>query len=155
MTWNPEQYLKFAEPRLRPAVDLLARIDELTSTCCTWKARQSASTLSCTRTTDAKKFWCAVTHPDCRNYSGCAVARKASFTATPRANRLTRRLLRTAMRTRKNVDIWQCTYLHVREGVDPIEERTKGTWLKQFLGALGSRSAAVFEPDHAARVRVA
>ena len=27
MTWNPEQYLKFAEPRLRPAVDLLTRID--------------------------------------------------------------------------------------------------------------------------------
>lgn len=26
MTWNPDQYLKFAEPRLRPAVDLLARI---------------------------------------------------------------------------------------------------------------------------------
>ena len=27
MAWNPEQYLKFAQPRLRPAVDLLARID--------------------------------------------------------------------------------------------------------------------------------
>ncbi|MBP6529607.1 MAG: methyltransferase domain-containing protein [Burkholderiales bacterium] len=27
MTWNPEQYLKFAEPRLRPAIDLLSRID--------------------------------------------------------------------------------------------------------------------------------
>lgn len=27
MAWNPEQYLKFAEPRLRPAVDLLARVD--------------------------------------------------------------------------------------------------------------------------------
>jgi trans-aconitate 2-methyltransferase len=26
MSWNPEQYLKFAQPRLRPAVDLLARI---------------------------------------------------------------------------------------------------------------------------------
>jgi trans-aconitate 2-methyltransferase len=26
MTWNPDQYLKFAEPRLRPAIDLLARI---------------------------------------------------------------------------------------------------------------------------------
>jgi trans-aconitate 2-methyltransferase len=26
MAWNPEQYLKFAQPRLRPAVDLLARI---------------------------------------------------------------------------------------------------------------------------------
>jgi trans-aconitate 2-methyltransferase len=27
MTWSPEQYLRFAEPRLRPALDLLARID--------------------------------------------------------------------------------------------------------------------------------
>ena len=26
MAWGPEQYLKFAQPRLRPAVDLLARI---------------------------------------------------------------------------------------------------------------------------------
>lgn len=27
MAWNPEQYLKFSQPRLRPALDLLARID--------------------------------------------------------------------------------------------------------------------------------
>jgi trans-aconitate 2-methyltransferase len=27
MAWNPDQYLKFSEPRLRPAVDLLARVD--------------------------------------------------------------------------------------------------------------------------------
>lgn len=26
MVWNPNQYLKFAEPRLRPAIDLLARV---------------------------------------------------------------------------------------------------------------------------------
>ena len=26
MSWNPEQYLRFAEPRLRPALDLLARV---------------------------------------------------------------------------------------------------------------------------------
>lgn len=26
MSWNPDQYLKFAQPRLRPALDLLARI---------------------------------------------------------------------------------------------------------------------------------
>lgn len=26
MAWNPDQYLKFAQPRLRPAVDLLARV---------------------------------------------------------------------------------------------------------------------------------
>lgn len=27
MSWNPDQYLKFAQPRLRPAMDLLARIE--------------------------------------------------------------------------------------------------------------------------------
>jgi trans-aconitate 2-methyltransferase len=27
MAWNPQQYLKFSQPRLRPALDLLARID--------------------------------------------------------------------------------------------------------------------------------
>ena len=27
VTWNPEQYLKFGDHRLRPALDLLARID--------------------------------------------------------------------------------------------------------------------------------
>jgi trans-aconitate 2-methyltransferase len=26
MSWNPQQYLKFSQPRLRPAIDLLARI---------------------------------------------------------------------------------------------------------------------------------
>ena len=26
MSWNPDQYLKFAEPRMRPALDLLSRI---------------------------------------------------------------------------------------------------------------------------------
>jgi trans-aconitate 2-methyltransferase len=26
VTWNPEQYLKFAQPRLRPAIDLLAKV---------------------------------------------------------------------------------------------------------------------------------
>ena len=27
MAWNPEQYLKFADHRQRPATDLLARVD--------------------------------------------------------------------------------------------------------------------------------
>jgi trans-aconitate 2-methyltransferase len=27
MTWDPQQYLKFAQPRLRPALDLLARVE--------------------------------------------------------------------------------------------------------------------------------
>ena len=27
MSWDPKQYLKFSQPRLRPAIDLLARVD--------------------------------------------------------------------------------------------------------------------------------
>ncbi|HXI56914.1 MAG TPA: methyltransferase domain-containing protein, partial [Polyangia bacterium] len=30
MAWSPEQYLKFAQPRLRPALDLLVRVDRST-----------------------------------------------------------------------------------------------------------------------------
>ena len=29
MSWNPDQYLKFAAPRLQPAIDLLARVPSI------------------------------------------------------------------------------------------------------------------------------
>jgi trans-aconitate 2-methyltransferase len=54
------------------------------------------------------------------------------------------------------VDIWETEYLQVLEGVDPVKEWTKGTWLKQFLDALGDASEReAFEQDYAARVRTA
>jgi trans-aconitate 2-methyltransferase len=55
----------------------------------------------------------------------------------------------------KHLDIWESEYLQVLEGVDPVKEWTKGTWLTQFLDALDAPGAAAFEADYAARVRVA
>lgn len=54
-----------------------------------------------------------------------------------------------------NLDIWESEYLQVLDGVNPVKEWTKGTWLKQFLDALNAPEAAAFEADYAARVRVA
>ncbi len=54
-----------------------------------------------------------------------------------------------------NLDIWESEYLQVLEGVDPVKERTKGTWLKQLLDALDAAEATAFETDYASRVRVA
>ena len=54
----------------------------------------------------------------------------------------------------KHLDIWESEYLQALEGVDPVKEWTKGTWLKQFLDALDVPEAAAFETDFAARVRV-
>ena len=54
-----------------------------------------------------------------------------------------------------NLDIRESEYLQVLDGVDPVKEWTKGTWLKQFLDALNAFEATAFEADYAARVRVA
>ena len=44
MSWNPEQYLKFSQPRLRPAMDLLARIPAPSRSWCTiWAAGPATS----------------------------------------------------------------------------------------------------------------
>ncbi|HEY8709494.1 MAG TPA: trans-aconitate 2-methyltransferase, partial [Burkholderiaceae bacterium] len=53
------------------------------------------------------------------------------------------------------VDIWETEYLQVLEGTDPVKEWTKGTWLKQFLDALGEPQRSAFEGDYAARLRIA
>jgi trans-aconitate 2-methyltransferase len=51
------------------------------------------------------------------------------------------------------LDIWETEYLQVLEGVDPVKEWTKGTWLKQFLDALAEPQRSAFENDYAARLR--
>ena len=53
------------------------------------------------------------------------------------------------------LDIWETEYLQVLEGIDPVKEWTKGTWLKQFLDALAPSDRAPFEADYAARLRSA
>ena len=41
------------------------------------------------------------------------------------------------------------------EGVNPVAEYTKGTWLKQFLDRLDGAERAAFEADYRARVLAA
>jgi trans-aconitate 2-methyltransferase len=53
------------------------------------------------------------------------------------------------------LDIWETEYLQVLDGIDPVKEWTKGTWLKQFLDALDQPQRSAFESDYAARVRSA
>jgi trans-aconitate 2-methyltransferase len=53
------------------------------------------------------------------------------------------------------LDIWETEYLQVLEGLDPVKEWTKGTWLKQFLDALPEPDRNAFESDYAARLRAA
>lgn len=53
------------------------------------------------------------------------------------------------------LDIWETEYLQVLDGIDPVKEWTKGTWLKQVLDALDQPQRSAFESDYAARVRSA
>jgi len=50
------------------------------------------------------------------------------------------------------LDIWETEYLQVLDGIDPVKEWTKGTWLRQFLDALVEPQRSAFESDYAARV---
>lgn len=53
------------------------------------------------------------------------------------------------------LDLWETEYHQVLSGPDPVKEWTKGTWLGQFLDALGEDERVAFERDYAARVRTA
>lgn len=50
---------------------------------------------------------------------------------------------------RAAVDIWETEYLHVLEGVDPVKEWLKGSWLAQFLAALDEPQRGEFEATYA------
>ena len=50
------------------------------------------------------------------------------------------------------IDIWETEYLQVLEGVNPVKEWTKGTWLKPFLDALPEPERGAFEEDYAQRI---
>ena len=232
MTWNPEQYLKFAEPRLRPAVDLLTRIDAANpgrvfdlgcgagNVTRLLKARwpdaqmtgvdASAEMLARAAKSVAEVNWVqqslanwqpehaadviysnAALHwlPDHRALFAklvnqlapggvLAVQMPRNFGA-PSHTMIAETVLAGPWRATlepllraapvaapdtyydmlsglvKNLDIWESEYLQVVEGVDPVKEWTKGTWLKQFLDALDARESAAFEADYATRVRVA
>lgn len=50
------------------------------------------------------------------------------------------------------LDIWECEYLQVMKGENPVAEFTKGSWLKQFLDRLAEPERSAFEADYRARV---
>lgn len=50
------------------------------------------------------------------------------------------------------LDIWECEYLQVMKGENPVAEFTKGSWLKQFLDRLQEPERSAFEADYRARV---
>jgi trans-aconitate 2-methyltransferase len=232
MTWNPEQYLKFAEPRLRPAVDLLTRIDAanparvfdlgcgagnvtrllktrwpdaqitgvddskqmlaraaenltgvtwVQQSLANWQPEESADVIF----SNAALHWLpdhralfaklvnqlapggvlAVQMP--RNFGAPSHTMIAETVLAGPWRESLEPLLRPAPVATpevyydllsgvvKHLDIWESEYLQVLEGVDPVKEWTKGTWLTQFLDALDAPGAAAFEADYAARVRVA
>jgi trans-aconitate 2-methyltransferase len=53
------------------------------------------------------------------------------------------------------LDIWECEYLQVLTGENPVAEFIKGSWLRQFLARLQEPERSVFENDYRARVRAA
>lgn len=232
MTWQPEQYLKFARPRLRPALDLLARIAHsaprhvydlgcgtgnvtrflaqrwpdamitgvddsaemlaqaatslqsatwIKQSLATWRPEQPADVIY----SNAALHWLphheqlfpalvnalapggvlAVQMP--RNFSAPSHTLIAeTVLAGPWRSKLEHLLspspvatpafyYDTVARLAANVDIWETEYLQILEGVDPVKEWTKGTWLKQYLDALAGEERADFEEAYAARLRVA
>ena len=50
------------------------------------------------------------------------------------------------------LDVWETEYLQVLDGVDPVKEWTKGTWLKPLLDALREPERGRFEAAYAALV---
>ncbi|HEX2649413.1 MAG TPA: methyltransferase domain-containing protein [Burkholderiales bacterium] len=58
-----------------------------------------------------------------------------------------------ALRGRTSMlDIWECEYLQVLGGENPVAEFTKGSWLKQFLDRLQEPEKSAFEADYRSRV---
>ncbi len=53
------------------------------------------------------------------------------------------------------LDIWETEYLQVLDGVNPVKEWTKGTWLLPLLAALEEPDRSRFEAAYAERVAAA
>ena len=51
-----------------------------------------------------------------------------------------------------SLDIWETEYLQVLDGVNPVKEWTKGTWLSPLLAALDEPERSNFEAAYGARV---
>ena len=232
MTWNPEQYLKFADPRLRPAVDLLRCIDAanparvfdlgcgagnvtrllktrwpdaqitgvddstemlaravksmtgvswVQQSLADWQPEHAADVIY----SNAALHWLPVHSAlfaklvNLLAPGGVFAVKMPRNFGAPSHTMIAETVLAGPWRARlepmlrpapvaapevyydllsglvKNLHIWESEYLQILEGVDPVKEWTKGTWLKQFLDALNAFEATAFEADYAARVRVA
>ena len=232
MAWNPDQYLKFSEPRLRPAVDLLARVavtapkfvhdlgcgagnvtrllaerwPEASITgvddsaemlaqaardlnAVTW-IRQSLADWAPAQPADvifsnAALHWLprheqlfprllgylapggvlAVQMP--RNFSAPSHSLIAETVRHGAWRDKLEHLLRpvpvaeprdyyaTLEPLAESIDIWETEYLQILQGIDPVKEWTKGTWLKQFVDELDESERTEFEADYARRLRIA
>jgi trans-aconitate 2-methyltransferase len=232
MAWNPEQYLKFAQPRLRPAIDLLARIPaanpaHVVDLGCgagnvTRLLAERWPSASITGVDDSREMlsqaakelpevnwvqqsiaaWRPIAPPDviytnaalhwlphhetlfptlfnCLAPSGIlAVQMPRNFLAPshtliadtvesgPWRDKLKHLLIappvadpqfyyRVLAPLAKTIDIWETEYLQVLQGIDPVKEWVKGTWLKQFLDVLSPDEREPFEADYAAKLRKA
>jgi len=206
--WDPSQYLKFAGERLRPALDLLARIPaEAPATvvdlgcgagnlapmflqrwpqCSLLGVDGSPEMLARARKDHPQATfeqadvgawntlfprllesvkpggWLAVQMP--RNFEAPSHATiTEAIEQGPWRAKLLPHLRRKptqdpafywkALRGRTSMlDIWECEYLQVLGGENPVAEFTKGSWLKQFLDRLQEPEKSAFEADYRSRV---
>jgi len=232
MSWNPDQYLKFAAPRLQPAIDLLARVPctqphtVYDLGCGTGNVTQllaarwpgasitgvddSAEMLAKARAAAPGLHWVQQSLASWRAPAAAdLIYSNAALHWLPDHQRLfpalveqlapggvlavqmprnfgapSHTLIAQAVRSGPwrvrlepllapspvgepafyydvlsarvaRLDIWETEYLQVLSGADPVKEWTKGTWLKQFLDALGEPERRAFEDDYAARLRQA
>jgi trans-aconitate 2-methyltransferase len=232
MSWNPTQYLKFAGERLRPALDLLARIPAaepqsvvdlgcgtgnlapliaqrwprasvtgvdssaemlakaradhphvnfVQADVATWRPAQPVDVIY----SNAAMHW--ITHHDTafprllselKPGGWLAIQMPYNFAAPshtcvvdaiehgPWRARLEPHLRRVPVAGPQHywrllnsrcarLEIWECEYLQVLEGANPVAEFVKGSWLKQFLDRLQEPERSAFEDDYRVRVRIA
>ena len=55
----------------------------------------------------------------------------------------------------RRINIWECEYLHVLEGDNPVVEWTKGTGLRPYLDALAEQDRGDFLAAYASRIAAA
>jgi len=234
MSWSPDQYLKFSQPRLRPAIDLLNRIEcdnprhiydlgcgagnVTAAIVARWpKARVTGVDTSAAMLAEAAKVlpqvqwqqrsldqWRAQEPADLiysnaalhwlpdharlfpaileslraggvlavqmpRNFAAPSHTLITEVAREPAWQEKLEPLLRSPpVATREpafyydvlsplaaSLDIWECEYLQVLTGEDPVKEWTKGTALIPYLERLGASEGREFEQEYARRVRSA
>lgn len=232
MSWNPDQYFKFAGERLRPALDLLARIpasdpDTVIDLGCgagnlapmlrqrwpkarligvdgspemlgkaradhplvtfvqsdvsTWAPESPVDVLYSNATLQwipghERFFPRLLEHVKSGGWFGIQMPRNfdapshTTVTSTieqgPWRVRLEPLIRRKPVETPEyywrllhdkcaHLEIWECVYLQILKGENPVAEFVKGSWLKPFLDKLQEPERSVFEASYRARVLAA